>query len=474
MDPTFLLDLRDAATGKQVAVRLDREQALAPLDDLLAGVLRACPEDLAAEGRIAPAQADTLFRLQDLFFPVDDAGRLAPTPYTNLVWRRGRDGTALDPFAPALFDRLRQSGGPDLLVLALEADRHDLPYARNWRGFHARRAARFRPVLEQIEREALPEGILLDSAAAEQRYIEAVAKRVWDADFENYSRFLFGQPGGGGVPLKTGDETLESIVAGRGGVCTEKVLALKLLTDARGIESRPVFAGPHTRKPLPAAELRVMLNELATYDFTFARRYMRYWDHIALQYRLADGARLIVDPSNGNIPFLCAPAEPYLVDGPSKVVTPVRMLAVEEPVWYHETPEQLGLDFLFAWETWITDVDLMQVFENRIGLITAREFYVTPAMWGSTTKRAANRRRWQEYAEEHGLGCGFLPANGDHAPVGAWADFERLNPEPARWCRASVPGLERRYRHFILAAHGIDKPFHADLVVLDRRPLLKA
>ncbi len=466
MEPLFVLDVRDRSTGKRVALRLHRAEALLPVGEIVRRLLRTSPERLVAQGRLAPTQADTLFRLQDLLFPVNDRGALARRPYRGLVWRHQREGFAFDPARPAPFERVRRAAGPDLLVLPLEADRHDVRYERNWRGFHARRFARFRPAIDRLLAEALPDGIALDGAAAERRLLTAVARRIWQADFENYSRFL--PPA---IPLKTGDETVEHIVQGRGGVCTEKVLALKLITDGFGLESRVVFAGPRTREPLPVAQLRRMLDELGEYDFTYARRYMRYWDHVALEYRLADGSAWLVDPSNGNIPFLCAPAGPYLDAGGARRAVPVCMLAVTEPVFYHRAPERLGLDFLFAWETWIADVDLLQVFDNQLGLLVGSEFCVTVAVWGSATKRAVALDRWRAYARAHGLALGLAGEGATPAEAAVMADFAAQCPDQAAACRAALPGLARRYRAHVLARHGIDKPFRADLVVLDRRPL---
>ncbi len=550
IEPIFVLDVRDRATGKQVAVRLSRDQALLPVGRLTARVLHAPPEELTAAGRLAPDQADTFFRLQDLIFPVDNGGALQPAPYAGLVWRHQHEHFALDPGRPALFERVRSAHGPDVLVLPVEIDRRDLRYERNWRGFHARRGARFRSLIDGLLREALPDGVALGGAPDERRLVEAAAYRIWQADFENYSRFLgiagadtlipdshfsgrtkadkSGQnpspaaaPGrhaalrregrdgnspplqgdglgerwkaiagamesGDGAPagdvrqvigtpirLKTGDETVENILAGRGGVCTEKVLALKFITDAFGLESRIVFAGPYTGAPPPLGELRTMLDELDTYDFTYARRFMRYWDHVALEYRLSDGSCWLVDPSNGNIPFVCAPSAPYLDPGPDRRRVPVAMLAVEEPVTYHRVPESLGLDFMFAWETWIGDMDLMQVFDNKLGLLVARDFYVAVVAWGSRNKRGVTLDSWRTYAGQHGLGVGLADyAGATLEERGVFAEFRARLPVQAAWCEAALPGLARRYRAYVLAAHGIDKPFGADLVVLDRRQIV--
>lgn len=506
MEPIFVLDVRDRTTGKQAAVRLPREQALLPLGELTDRALRASPDELTASGRLAPEQADTFFRLQDLIYPVDNRGGLRRQPYHGLVWRDQVEGFALDPDLVARFERVRRAHAPDVLVLPLEVDRRDLRYERNWRGFHARRYARFQPAAERLLHEALPAGILLDGADSERRLVEATARRIWTADFENYSRFVglggVGTPpiahNGGGAPspsgidlatmpaggppctvsppirLKSGDETIENICAGRGGVCTEKVLALKVITDAYGLHSRVLFAGPHTSAPLPVDRLRTMLDELDTYDFTYARRYLRYWDHVALEYRLSDGSRWLVDPSNGNIPFLCAPSAPYLARRPGRRSVPVMTVAVEEPVTYHRAPSSLGLDFLFAWETWVADVDLMQVFDNQLGLLVGADFYVTAAISGSRTKRAVALDSWRRYARQYGLGLGLQPQAGATAEESeTLAQFCAAQPEQAALCEAALPGLAQRYRQYVLTRYGIDKPFHPDLIVLDRRLLAR-
>src|SRR5262245_22166237 len=158
MEPLFVVDLRDAATGKHVAVEIAREQALQPLGVMLHAVLHAPPEALVARGVLAPKHADTFFRLQDLVYPVDEQGVLAGAPYAGLVWRRP-DGAPLTPELPARFERVRRAATPDVLLLSLEIDRQGLRYERTWPGFHARRYARFRPAAERLLAEALSEGL---------------------------------------------------------------------------------------------------------------------------------------------------------------------------------------------------------------------------------------------------------------------------------------------------------------------------
>jgi hypothetical protein len=120
-------------------------------------------------------------------------------------------------------------------------------------------------------------------------------------------------------------------------------------------------------------------------------------------------------------------------------------------------------------------VDLMQVFDNHLGLLVGREFFVTVAVWGSETKRAVAIEGWRRYAAEHGLRLGLFEADGLRvldAERCTMTAFAARMPQQARDCAAALTGLTRRYREHILVRYGIDKPWGADLVVVDRRPLL--
>ena len=221
--------------------------------------------------------------------------------YPGLLLRQ--DGRQVEPGAvPAGVSMT--SEGRDVLLFDIEIDRENVGYDRNWRGFHRRRwdrnsddYARF--VLGCLEAEHGPaqaEAVLqLDSPTSKLKLVEAVARRIWEGDFENYSRFT-----GRKLIYKTGDETLRNIMDGAGGICSEKVQALKFITDHYGIKSEYLIAGPDVPGPVPEAQLREMLT---TFDFRFSRRHMRYWQHAALLCNI-DGETALVDVTNGNIPFV--------------------------------------------------------------------------------------------------------------------------------------------------------------------------
>ena len=57
---------------------------------------------------------------------------------------------------------------------------------------------------------------------------------------------------------------------------------------------------------------------------------------------------------------------------------PVRMVVTDEEWYYHRVDQQLARDLVLALEGWIDDADLVQVFENELGLFISDRFIVCP------------------------------------------------------------------------------------------------
>ncbi|GIT42709.1 MAG: hypothetical protein Ct9H300mP11_06450 [Chloroflexota bacterium] len=173
--------------------------------------------------------------------------------------------------------------------------------------------------------------------------------------------------------FKTGDETVLNIISGGGGICSEKVQALKFLTDNLGYESEYLLAGPNAENPIPEDKLRELLT---TFEFDFSKRYMRYWEHLALLYHL-DGRDIIVDATNGNIPFifLAGPDAERMLNCRDKVPVSVRMSLNTESFYYHRVPQDIPENLLYALEGWIPEADLIEVFENELGLYISERFF---------------------------------------------------------------------------------------------------
>ena len=336
---------------------------------------------------------------------------------------------------------------------------------RRWSGDSAtRRAMRRQPVsAESVRRvlgamdESLGPGV--DGAAAwdspedAKRVVRALARRVWDSHFENYSRFC-----GRRLLYKTGDETVRNIADGAGGICSEKVQALKFLTDRLGIPSRYVLAGADALPPVPEDRLREMLT---TFDFLFSKRYMRYWQHVALVYNIG-GEEVLVDATNGNVPFLFLEGEAArrLLRDEDKAGVPVRMAVRRERFYYHHVDQSIVEDLYFAMEGWIEDVDLMQVFDNELGLYISRGYFVTPLAYRSDAAFA--RLGGGVHVGERGRGgCGARWRGSGPLDTPLGGRFAAEEPDAAAAVMASRDGLLERFDEY----HGMGHD--AGLVVVE-------
>ena len=399
-----VLQFTDLVSTRQYVLRIDPEEASLPLRTLLQRYLkRPAIERLRRERRITAESAETLASIQDLVYISDDQGRLHDM-FPGIAFSQGSRTIALDdvPRAGPV-----QVDGREALIIDLAVDRTNVGYDRNWVGFHKRRWTRHADTYSAFVRSYLDESygvaqartvLELDSTEQKLKLVEALARRIWDSDFENYSRFV-----GRKLVYKSGDETVRNIIDGAGGICSEKVQALKFLTDHYGLSSELVLAGPDIPEPVPEDRLRELLT---TFDFRFAKRHMRYWQHTALLYAI-DGTSVLVDATNGNIPFLFLrdSEADRLLGYESKPPITVRMAVSREDFYYHRVSRDIGEKLFFAMEGWIPYVDLVQVFDNELGLYISKDFMVTSIVYGSDTAFENTRNEYLAACERVGLQC---------------------------------------------------------------------
>jgi hypothetical protein len=400
----YVLQLTESLTGRSCALRIEAHAAKLTLSELLRTYFQCCPvERLVEEGRLTASSAETLQAFQDLVYTISDSGRLGDV-LKGVVFRQGGEPAPLD--RPPDISRVR-AGGKDVSLIDVEIDRMNVGYDRNWAGFHSRRWERHADLYEVFVVDALRKDhagdeveAVLKLATEEQQItlLRSLARRIWESQFENYSRFL-----GDKIRFKAGDETVRNIVDGRGGICAEKVQALKFLTDHYGLHSEYVIAGPNTPTPVPEEELRDLLN---TFDFEFSKRFMRYWDHTALLYTFDDTA-ILVDATNGNIPFLFLENidADRLLGYEDKQSLRVRMSVNEEAFYYHRVAQDIPENLFFAMEGWISDVDLMQVFENELGLYISEDWFVMPIAFKSAAEYDSLKQRYLQVCKRAGLAC---------------------------------------------------------------------
>ena len=271
MTENVILQLTDLVTTRRCALRIDQHDLELTLDYMLDKYLKN--PDLATlrqERRIADDSEETLTAIQDLVYISSDSGSLTDMFEGVEFLQDGRflDATDTPEAEPVTI------GEKDTLVVDLQIDRTGVGYDRNWGGFHRRRWDRHSDLFTdfvdgcveaRFGAERSKRIVVLESTSDKADFIHALAIRIWEADFENYSRFM-----GRKLVFKSGDETVLNIIGGRGGICSEKVQALKFLTDAYGLESEYILSGPATPDPVPEERLRQLLNTL---DFRFSKRF---------------------------------------------------------------------------------------------------------------------------------------------------------------------------------------------------------
>jgi hypothetical protein len=379
-----------------------------PLGALLDRYLkRVQPSQLVLDARITQPSADSLYSLQDLVYSSSDAGELKDM-FAGVAFRdEGRESAPVIEAGDVPVFRQTVASGQEFSLTDITIDRIYVHYDRNWTGFHARKWARDPEryagfVRGVLERAHGPEAAsrLLELATREEKlgFLKTLAKAVWDSQFENYSRFI-----GRKLMYKSGDQTIDNIMEGGGAICSEKVQALKFLTDHYGFESEYVIAGKDATGPVPVEPLRGLLS---TFDFRFSKRYMRFWQHTALVYHL-DGVQVLVDATNGNIPFLFleGDAAERVLGYEDKQPVAVKMVESTENFYYHRVPQDIPENLFFAMEGWLPFPDLIQVFDNELGLFLSEDYYVIPIPYRSEKQFRRDRLEYLDVAARAQLEC---------------------------------------------------------------------
>jgi hypothetical protein len=441
--PAFL-QLTDTLTDRRFATRIDPGDTSLSVNTLLTKYVQKCPvESYLAQNRMTPASADALTSVQEFLYQLSDSGELQGPIQRVSFHQQGRYLANDEPPAVA---RVLADSTP-IRVIDITIDRNTVGYELNWKGFHRRRWD-MNPTLytdfiqETLESQRTPDEakriMSLESESDAEKFVHAIARRIWDSDFESYSRFS-----GAKLRYKTGDETVANILAGRGGICSEKIQALKFLTDAYGLESEYILVGPEIPDPPPEDILRQLLE---TFDFSFSKRHMRYWQHLAIMYHLDD--HLLVDATNGNIPFLFekGPEASKYLDYNNKQSLPVKMGLVAENFYYHRTSQQLAQDLYYAMANFIPEIDLVQVFDNELGLYIDSEFLVTPIVYQSESEYDDLKTEYTDVCESQNLPYEITPNWTLDSPLGDQL-FQR-NPVAAQAIMESESHLTDRYQHF--------------------------
>ena len=403
-----ILQLSDSVTNRQAALRMlpgDEELTLSRLLDKYLKHVQI--DQLLRESRITGHSADSLYSLQDLVYSSSDSGLLKDM-FTGVAFKdEGREGAPVIETGDVPIFRQTAAVGQEIALTDITIDRIYVFYDRNWTGFHARKwerdpgkyAGYVGRVLEEAHGSKTSRELLeLGSREHRLKFLKTLSEDVWNSQFENYSRFI-----GKKLVYKSGDETVDNIMEGRGAICSEKVQALKFLTDHYGFESEYVIAGKDAAGPVPVDHLRGLLT---SFDFRFSKRHMRFWQHTALVYNV-DGVQVLVDATNGNIPFLFLEGDSAerVLGYEDKQAVPVKMVESTEQFYYHRIPQDIPENLFFAMEGWLPFSDLLQVFDNELGLFLSEDYYVMPIPYRSEKQFRRDRQEYLDASRGARLEC---------------------------------------------------------------------
>ena len=347
-----ILHLRDLVTAREFEVRIHSKEKHLTLGSLLSKYLKTpLLDSLLAENRITVNSFENLSYIQDLVYKCLPDGTLGDI-YSGVVFKQGLENLALGNVPGTELLTLNQR---QVILITINIDRTNVGYDRNWKLFHKRRwdkdPEKYKGFVEyclvhHTDTKSLPSKHLPDNPINQISFVKAIAHSIWTSDFENYSRFTDKK-----LMYKTGDETVDNIIKGNGGICSEKIQALKFITDSYGIESEYLISGPNVPGTVPESKLRDMLY---TFDFRFSKRYMRYWQHVALLYKIGT-EQILVDVTNGNIPFLFeyTKSSNQLLGYESKKSIPVKMAIANEEFYYQRVAQDIPQNLFFAMEGWI-------------------------------------------------------------------------------------------------------------------------
>jgi agmatinase len=435
-DLTHLLQITDSATESSCAMKIE-PNTFTSVKEMLDTYIKVINDDL-----MTPKSSESISVIQDCIYNIDDEGELLDL-YEGLIIRQ--DNNVVDIDDKPIFELIQSKDQPEFMLLDLTIDRSRITEEGNAYGYNVRKWKKNKGVFENFIKECIvkeygseSEDILnLDTQTAKIKFLRAVAKRIWEADFELYSRFI-----GEKLRFKDPSETLLNIIAGRGGTCTEKSSAMKMITDICGFESEYLLAGPEAKGPFPVEPLRRILSTL---DFTLGKKYMIYWQHTGLLYNV-DGEDVMMDVTNGNVPFLFLTGdeiEEHLRPQNKKSVK-IRMAMDDEDFYYHVVPQDIPENLIFAMQDWIEDVDLINVFDDGLGLLINEDYFVWPLMYHNDEDRLKEYDWWLEKKSEKNLPAVEILDN--YSVPGLIADeFQEKYPQKFADIVESAEYLAERY-----------------------------
>lgn len=373
-----VLSLIEGVTRQRSALHIHAGDVLSVADAL--ALFRCQPEALVERGQLPSDAVAPFLEMGECLFVITHDGDLGdPHEWLRLI--QGHEDITME--SPLQFERRPLDGdGREVMLAELTLDRREIPYDRDWSAFHKRKLGQFRNEIETF---------LFDSAATlvgERRaskamtdgteeskalLLEAASQRIFNSPFELYSRFV-----GQRRLIKDGLSTVRNITRGHGGACSEKAQAMRILADALEIPASYILSGPNTRGEVPVSAL---LEILETFEAQFSSTAQAYWNHIAVLVELG-GREILVDASNGNIPYLWVEGDELeaMLDrkGTQRKGVAHRYVVGSDELFYHRVDQLVPERLLYALELGWADphIDLVQVLDDELGLLTMPDLWL--------------------------------------------------------------------------------------------------
>ena len=400
----YFIQITDKWSRRRFALRLKGAHQFSSLSTLLDYIQHLSDDDIEGlifDGRLSEAGRDDLEDFRTIAYDIDDRGN-----FTNLIEelvfkQRGR---TLQPDKSLKFEHRKtdKMGYADIFVAELTLDRDNVPYKRNWKGYYKRKwdhNPSYERFVENLIHEKYPErgDDVLQIATYRDAvdFLKAIGERLHSAPYELYSRFI-----GRKLRFRTGSEALDTIISGRGGNCSEKAAAFLFIAQNWGIESRFALAGDGAKGAFPYDTLRRALDH---FDFRFKEDAQRYWSHFANIF-VVDGKKLFVDATGGPIEFVFAEGEETEAYLTRSKFLPASFPGEDEAYYYHDAPQDIAEDVLYAMEAFIPDTDLYHVLgpddeDAPFGLLINDSLWVCPDVYRTQGERHDEITGWQEWAK---------------------------------------------------------------------------
>lgn len=396
-----IIQITDRWSKRRFVMKLNSSDEFKNISDLIKFLKNddsKITEALLNDKRISSNGIEALEDIRAFAFNILDNGMLGEM-FDEVYF--SIDGHMLFPDDEILFEKrfIQQSGYENTFVANIVLHRDDLPFTRNWAGYYKRFWNKaYKDFIVDIIKEAYPDSydniLVLENKDSVIKFWQAVAKKVFYAPYEIYSRYL-----GRRVTFKTGPETLKEIMNGRGGNCSEKAAALDFIRCNFDLEGHMILSGNNASEEFPYTHLRNALNRGST---IFTGDNQKYWEHFASLF-VVDDEKILVDATGGPMPFLFVRGNEALEYLNQEKSQKVQFIAQKENYYYHDAPLDITYDGFYNMEAFLPDIDLYHVFgpegeDSPFGLYIRPDLWICPNAYRTEDEYKQHLKSWSEYA----------------------------------------------------------------------------